>query len=293
MTEKILLDTDIGMDVDDAVCLAYLLAHPRCDLVGITTVTGEAEKRAMLASAICRAAGRDVPIFPGADNPLIVPQKQKEAPQAAALLRWDHQRHFPRGMAVEFMRQSIRAHPGEVWLLAIGPLTNLGLLFSVDPEIPALLKGVVLMGGYYFQRLENTNPIEWNISGDPHAAEIVFRARPPLHRAIGLDVTTRVVMEAAAVRENFKAPLLQPVLDMAEIWFAGYYPSITFHDPLAAATIFDPELCRFAAGNVGIELDEPKQRGLTRWQAGAAGPHQVAESVDPERYFHHFFSQFA
>lgn len=293
MTEKVLLDTDIGMDVDDAVCLAYLLAHPRCDLVGITTVTGEAEKRAMLASVICRAADREVPIYPGADLPLIVPQKQKEAPQAAALPRWDHQSRFPRGQAVEFMRQTIRAYPGQVWLLAIGPLTNLGLLFSVDPEIPSLLKGVVLMGGYYFHRLDKVNPLEWNIAGDPHAAEIVFRARPPLLRAVGLDVTTRVVMEAAAVRESFKAPLLQPVLDMAEIWFAGYYPSITFHDPLAASTIFDPELCRFATGSVSIELENPEQLGLSRWQAGVPGPHQVAENVDPEGYFHHFFSQFA
>ena len=66
MPIKLLLDTDIGSDIDDAVCLAYLLAQPACDLLGITTVSGEADHRAMLASALCRVAGRDVPIFPGA-----------------------------------------------------------------------------------------------------------------------------------------------------------------------------------------------------------------------------------
>ena len=63
--QKIILDTDIGTDIDDAVCLAYLLANPQCELLGITTVTGEPEKRAMLASALCKVANRDIPIYPG------------------------------------------------------------------------------------------------------------------------------------------------------------------------------------------------------------------------------------
>lgn len=63
MTVKLLLDTDIGSDIDDAVCLAYLLAQPQCELLGITTVSGEPIRRAMIASAICTAAGKDVPIY--------------------------------------------------------------------------------------------------------------------------------------------------------------------------------------------------------------------------------------
>ena len=66
MKTKIILDTDIGSDIDDAVCLAYLLAQPDCELLGITTVAGEAEARARMASALCKVAGKDVPIFPGA-----------------------------------------------------------------------------------------------------------------------------------------------------------------------------------------------------------------------------------
>jgi len=148
-TEKILLDTDIGSDIDDAVCLAWLLANPACDLLGITTVTGEAELRASLASVLCRAAGREVPIFPGNETPVAVPQKQPRASQAAALSKWPHDTGFPKGRAVEFLRETIRDNPGEVTLLTIGPLTNIGRLFEADPAIPGLLKRLVMMCGVF------------------------------------------------------------------------------------------------------------------------------------------------
>ena len=87
MPTKVLFDTDIGTDIDDAVCLAYLLAQPACELLGITTVSGEPTKRAMLASALCRAAGKDIPIFPGTEEPLLIEQRQPRAQQADALGR--------------------------------------------------------------------------------------------------------------------------------------------------------------------------------------------------------------
>ena len=82
MPINFLLDTDIGSDIDDAVCLAYLLANPACDLLGITTVSGEADLRAAIASALCKVAGRSIPIYPGRDEPLLIAQKQPHAPQA-------------------------------------------------------------------------------------------------------------------------------------------------------------------------------------------------------------------
>src|SRR5688572_23171715 len=124
MPIKVILDTDIGSDIDDAICLAYLLAQPECELLGITIVTGEADKRAMLASALCKIAGKKVPIMPGAEEPLLIPQRQTQAQQAVALTKWAHDQHFPRGQAIEFLRQTIHEHPGELVLLAIGPLTN-------------------------------------------------------------------------------------------------------------------------------------------------------------------------
>jgi purine nucleosidase len=290
---KVLLDTDIGSDIDDAVCLAYLLARPDCDLLGITTVSGEPESRAMIASAICTLAGKSIAIYPGAADPLLVPQRQTRAQQAAALDRWPHEREFPRGQAVEFLRQTIRAHPGEVTLLAIGPMTNVALLFAADHEIPSLLKSLVLMCGVFTNRLPHVGPLEWNALLDPHATAMVYRALVAIHRSIGLDVTCQVTMGAAEVRERFRAPLLQPVLDFAEVWFHER-PVITFHDPLAAATIFDPQVCTFTRGTVEVELASQRLGGLTFWRAGGdAPPHEVALEVDRDRFFEHYFSAFA
>jgi purine nucleosidase len=290
MKTKVLLDTDIGSDIDDAACLAYLLANPNCDLLGITTVTGEPVKRAQMASAMCKIAGReDIPIYPGAPDPIIVPQKQPHAPQASALERWAHEQAFAQGEAIEFLRRTIRANPGAVTLLAIGPLTNLGLLFKTDPEIPALLKSLVLMCGVFTNRTAGCGPLEWNAIGDPHATDVVYRAPVKIHRSIGLDVTTKVVMPADEVRQRFTTPLLRPVLDFAAVWFQKV-DHITFHDPLAAAAIFDDEILQFERGKVEVELASPRLAGHTGWAADANGPHEAALQVNQERFFKAYFA---
>jgi inosine-uridine nucleoside N-ribohydrolase len=291
MPTKVLLDTDIGSDIDDAVCLAYLLAQPECELLGITTVSGEPERRAMLASALCNVAGIQIPIFPGVEAPLLGPQRQSRAPQAAVLPRWAHASAFAPGQAIEFMRQTIRAHPGEVTLLAIGPMTNVALLFAVDPEIPALLNRLVLMCGVFTNQLPQVGPLEWNAICDPHAAAMVYRAGVAVHRSVGLDVTCQVTMDVREVRERFSAELLQPVLDFAEVWFRER-PRITFHDPLAAATIFDEQICVCERGTVDVELASERLGGLTHWTRGEDGQHEVALEVDGARFFQHYFSVF-
>lgn len=293
MPEKILLDTDIGSDIDDAVCLAYLLANPSCDLLGITTVSGEPERRAEMASVLCTAAGRDdIPIYPGAASPLLVQQRQPQAKQAAAAARWPHRSEFPRGEAVEFMRRTIRAHPGEVTLLTIGPLTNLGLLFRADPEIPGLLKRLVMMCGVFTNQAAGFGPLEWNAICDPHATAIAYRTPVAVHRSIGLDVTSQVVLPVEEVRARFTAPLLQPVLDFAEIWFEQAQ-GIMFHDPLAAVTIFDEGVCGFKRGRVEVELDSPRLAGYTQFAVEPGGPHEIALKVDPQRFFERYFEVFS
>jgi purine nucleosidase len=328
MSIKLLLDTDIGSDIDDALCLAYLLAQPECELLGITTVTGEAEKRAMLASVLCKVAGKHIPIFPGVEYPLLASPQQPQAAQARALHKWDHDTTFPRGQSVEFLRQTIHAHPGEVVLLTIGPLTNIALLFAVDEEIPALLKGLVMMCGVFTNALPGAASREWNALNDPHAAAMVYRAGVSSHRSIGLDVTMQVNMSAQLFKEKCSAPLLDPVLDFAGVWFE-HEDSITFHDPLAATTIFDDAICRFKRGTVQVELASERLAGLTYWdpasteayRAGAfpapqAGHpirgigipapthrdepgehlttprHEVALEVNPARFFEHYFGVF-
>ena len=286
---KVLLDTDIGTDVDDAVALAYLLAHPDCELLGITTVTGEAVKRASLASVLCQSAGKDIPIYPGAERPMQGEQRQPIAQQAATLPRWPHESQFPMNQAVDFLANTIRSHPGEVTLLTVGPLTNAGLLFSQYPDVAELLAGLVMMAGNFDETGPEAKRVEWNVAGDLLASQITYKASVSVHRSIGLNVTQQVMMTADEVRERFSAPLLRPVLDMAEIWFAQFYPSITFHDPLAAATIFENDLCTYQQGTVIV--DQADTPGKTVWQPGQSNaPHQVAMTVDVDRYFQRFFN---
>jgi inosine-uridine nucleoside N-ribohydrolase len=286
---KLILDTDIGSDIDDAVCLAYLLAHPQCELLGVTTVSGEPTERAKLVSALCVEAGKTVPIYPGIDRPFLVAQKQGHSPQSSMLERWQHQKDFPQAQAIEFLRHTIRANPGEVTLLAIGPMTNIATLFAIDPEIPLLLKQFVMMIGVFTNQLADVGPLEWNAICDSHACAMVYNAPAKVHRSIGLDVTMQVQMDAPQVRQRFQKGLLRPVLDFAEVWFRER-PVITFHDPLAAATIFNGEICTFTRGTVETELLSSRTMGMTHWTAGPNGKHEVALSVDKEQFFAEYFN---
>lgn len=290
MSEKILLDTDIGSDIDDAVCLAYLLSQKKCELLGITTVSGEADKRAMMASAMCKVAGKgSIPIYPGAEQPLVTKQLQPIAKQAEALSKWEYEKNIPKGEAVEFMRRTIRKHPNEVTLLAIGPMTNVALLFSIDPEIPALLKQLVVMCGVFEYKMPTFVCLtEWNAMCDPCATAIIYNAPVKKIKSIGLDVTTKVTMGKKDVAARFTSDILKPVLDFSGVWFDDN-GVITFHDPLAAATIFDDNICSFEKGNVEVELESARLGGLTYWTPASEGKNEVAFDVDSERFFEHYF----
>lgn len=290
---KVLFDTDIGNDIDDAIALSYLLAQPECDLLGITTVTGEPEKRAELASALCHLAGRpDIPIFPGAAQPLVVEQLQKEAKQHAALGAWPHSTKLPHGEAIEFLRKTIRAHPGEVTLLAVGPMTNLGLLFRVDPEIPGLLRELVVMCGKFDPKPFSWGHAEWNARVDPEATAIVYSSAPPRFRSYGLDVTFKVALPGAEFFRRFsEQPRLKPVVDFARLTHADS-KEIFFHDPLAAVSLFVPEICGMERGRVTIELKDGPDKGRTVWTPDVSGPYDVAFTVDSGRFFKSYFEVF-
>lgn len=292
MKKKILLDTDIGTDVDDAIALAYLLVQPNCDLLGITTVTGESKKRAMLASALCKIAGKEIPIYPGIENPFIIKQLQDKAQQAKALDKWAHEKEFPSGEAIEFLRTQIRKNPGEITLLTIGPLTNIGALFTVDPEIPSLLKELVIMAGKFDLDAPAYSNIEWNVMGDYHATQIVYSADVAVHRSIGIDITSRVTMNSEEFKEFCDHDLLLPVLDFSQVWFEEW-EVITFHDPLAAATLFNDKICKFQSGLVEVEIQKAKSEGLTYWTAGhESKKHEVAIDVNNEEFFKEYKSVF-
>lgn len=290
----VLLDTDIGSDIDDAVALAYLLSQPRCDLLGITTVSGEPDKRAEIASAVCAAAGKpDMPIYVGIENPLLVPQMQPKAPHHPALKElWPHSWFGIGTTAISFMRSLIRSRPNDIELVAIGPLTNIAVLFALDPELPMMLRGLTIMNGQFFTRgySQPGSVAEWNTMCDPHASQIVYNAPVPKLTAIGLDVTKQCTLGADECRTRFKQAggALSMVADMAEEWFK-HSPHITFHDPLAAASLFENDICSYVRGTISVELTSPVASGQTYIKPDPAGRHFAAETVDSGKFFEAYF----
>ncbi len=290
----VILDTDIGSDIDDAVCLAYLLRQPRCELLGVTTVSGEPRIRAALADAVCRAAGRnDVLIHAGNDHGINLGIVQPACPQSAILPRFAHRKpdDFEAYTAVSFLREQIHARPGEITLLAVGPMTNLGLLFTLDPEIPAKLKSLVLMCGVFNWGVAGC-PCEWNALCDPVATSIVYRAPVPELISIGLDVTCQCQMpadECVARFHDIGGPLAV-VSAATEVW-ARKVPHVTFHDPLAAAVVFRPELCEYQDGKVEVELKSDRLSGATLFKVdGTVKPHRIAHRVNVSAFFEEYFA---
>jgi purine nucleosidase len=287
----VVLDTDIGSDIDDALALAYLLRQRRCELLGVTTVTGDTARRAALVEILCRAHDRsDVPVHAGAREVLLHGPGQPDVPQYAAVAPWPHQLAYQPGAAVDFLRATIRARPGEITLLAIGPLTNVATLFLVDPEIPSLLRRLVLMGGVYL-RGDAPGLDEWNIFVDPVAAGVAFQRAAGTLTVVGLDVTERCRLPVAACRARVRAIGGPDILAaMIDAWGAEEGTSeVIFHDPLAAAIVFEPDLCRYATGRATVRSDESRPSGLTLWEPDPAGPHAVTVDVDAERFLRHYF----
>ncbi len=282
----VLLDTDIGNDIDDALCLLYLLRQPMCELVGITTVGGQPGVRAMLADALCREVGREgIPIHSGTGIPILIPQKMVEAPQGAALKGRTYRKSFQSNRTVDFLRETIRSRPGEITLLGIGPLTNIGLLFAIDPEIPSLLKRLVLMCGQFYKQKG-----EWNARVDPHAAAIVYNARVAQHLSVGLDVTQKCRMSGEEIRRNMMGLGFELINDMLEVWLK-FRGRVTYHDPLAASLIFQPDICRYERGKVDVELKVDDLLGTTYWEPNTQETYYtIAVDVDSNCFFDHYFS---
>lgn len=294
-TVKILFDTDIGSDIDDAVALAYLLAQPRAEILGITTVSGQPVERAKLASAICKTAGQDIRIVPGAEDRLDGPTRQPNVPQASVLPNWPHETEFGNDDAIQFMADTIRSQPNEVVLLAVGPMTNVANLFARHPDIPGLLKSLQLMLGRFIDPYNGTPSAEWNAHCDPAAAGIVYsdpssRAISD-HTSLGLDVTTKVTMNSDEVKEYFQHPLLKPVYEMSSVWF-DERAILNFHDPLAAVTLFDDSVVEFQTGTSAVTRADDRDDGVTDWTPAEDGPHRVGVKVDSPRFFESYFGVF-
>jgi purine nucleosidase len=284
MSIPILLDTDPGNDIDDALAIAYLLKQKQCELLGITTVTGDTAKRAAIAEVLCRAAGRnDIPIVAGRDKVLAYGQGQPWNSQYEPISHLPHTLDRKQDEAVDFLRQTIRSRPGEITLVTIGPFQNIALLFAIDPEIPFLVKDLVTMAGV-FKMNDNR---EWNCLVDPVATAMVVCSPRPKHTWFSLDVTTKCTMDRDECEAKFKGPLLELVLLMATKWF-DHTKLITFHDPLAVASMFNRSICNYEMGTITIDPTDGKS-----FFTPGEGIDEVASNVNPNAFFEEFFGTIA
>ena len=301
MTIPVIIDTDPG--IDDAVAICLALASPELDVIGLTTVGGNAGLAHTTRNALrlLHLLGRDdVPLAAGADRPLAVASPPADPVVHGANgfggvdLPDPGRGPDPRG-AVRLMADLVEASPFPVTLIAIGPLTNVALLAATHPATYARLGRVVIMGGGVRERLGNTTvAAEFNIGFDPEAAARVFDAGVEV-TMVGLNVTYQARLGArswAALRAS-GGPVAAALLPMIDYYRAFHLASTgseatAQHDSMAVASVIRPELVRTQACWVGVELTGSLTRGMTVADLDTVtdrpGNARVALDVDAERF---------
>jgi purine nucleosidase len=291
--------------IDDALALILALKSPEVQVLGITTVAGNAPVEMTSANArrvLEYLNIESIPVATGAANPL-------NHPLADALSY-----HGPDGLgncnlpppeqplypakAWDFLAWSVLDAPGEVALVATGPLTNVAYAFRLNPKLPRLLARLVLMGGAYrltpYGEGNRTLYAEFNIWQDPEAAHIVFNSGADIF-AVGLDVT--MDPEACLTSEHLEqvktghTPTAHLVAQLVE-YEVKYHGCCRMHDPLALATLVDASLLDFTLARVEVVKGNDWNRGVTRiLPSGGSQLIHVASAVDGPRFLKLFLSR--
>lgn len=290
----IVLDVDTGLD--DALALILAVRDPEVDLVAVTTLAGNVNVWKATANTLAvldELGASDVPVHRGASRPLVEP------PFDASNI------HGVTGLGEAALRQSARdvgpdrgpaaiirlakARPGEITLVCTGPLTNLAIALNVEPDLPNLLKRVVVMGGA-FRVPGNTRPwAEFNMLLDPDAAKQVFEAEWPDLTAIGLDVTHQTIISRPQWERLQQGETVESALATAITRYTFETRGLDqfyLHDPLALGVAIDPTLVSSEAGAIEMVIQGP-ERGRTVFNAGT-GTTQVAFDVASDRFLSRF-----
>jgi purine nucleosidase len=317
---RIILDTDLAMgdgaNIDDGFALALAHADPGLRLDMITTVHGntDVESATILTELLALQLGLDsvdTPIFKGAATPLLRTNQHRTPSAKVLALRNVARPATATGdgasdpFAAVAIVKHILANPGQITLVAIGPLTNIALALLLEPRIARLAKELVVMGGSFFANTcFRQKPGETNVFTDPEAAQAVLRSGMP-QRWVGLDCTTktRLTRKQATALEQATSPFASFAGKAANAYIdvlAARYPGrptpdfCHLHDALAVAVVSRPELCRFKDFSVSVITGEGEARGvlITDCLEGIDPPQpncKVAVAVDTEAFERHFF----
>jgi purine nucleosidase len=288
---KVIIDTDIGTDVDDCLALAVLMGSPEVELVGVTCVYGDVLTRARMVRKLLALAGRaEVPVYAGMEPPLLgVRPVFWPGHEGVGLLEREDDSLLPESEhAVDALLRITREQPGEIHLIAIGPLGNIALAIRRDPAFLDRLASFTMMGGVFRGPGRwNMRSNEHNIVSDPEAAQVVFSANPRC-TLVTLDVTLQTVIrpaDVARIRAE-STPFREAVADQIERYPRFQQLGYTYlHDPLAVALWLDPSLGRYEDMRVEVETAGRVTSGMTVPVIDAEGnnPVRVALDVDVAR----------
>ncbi|WP_150306521.1 nucleoside hydrolase [Planctomonas psychrotolerans] len=276
---RILLDTDMAMgvpgsDIDDGFALALALADPLITVDLVTTVNGNAdvESGSFLSGELLDRLGfPDVPVVQGAAAPLSFPDRRRGAPEE---IRQQFGFRAPHpGYAAHELALRAAAEPGQLTVVAIGPLTNIATAIALDPDFATNVREIVIMGGVYREHTNDRGmPGEFNFWVDPEAADAVLRSGAAI-RLVGLDVTLKVQLtraHAARLKSSdsrFGAFAGEYTLGWID-YLAARNPgdpiaaeSCAMHDPLAVAAVARPDLITWRDAHVGVVTGPSIARG--------------------------------
>jgi len=278
---RVIIDTDPG--VDDAFALLLAMRSPELKIEGITPVAGNVPLDFTLPNALrmVEIAGRtDIPVAAGAKNPLtrrLVTAAYVHGENGLGGAEFPEPKTKPVSEpAPEFIRATVRKHPGEITLITIGPLTNVAMALDTDPDLHEMIPRIVMMGGSLSGG--NVTPAaEFNIYVDPEAARIVFQSGIPI-TMVGLDVTRKTGLTDAHVRrlEAAQNPVSQAAAKIARHAIqhyreAGFLVDPNMHDSLAVAAFLNPSLLKWKEYYVDVETEGELTAGETLGYSPTAG----------------------
>ncbi|OGF48095.1 MAG: hypothetical protein A2231_08985 [Candidatus Firestonebacteria bacterium RIFOXYA2_FULL_40_8] len=264
--KKIIIDTDIGSDIDDALALGYLGKCKDIEIAGITTVFYQTYNKAMLSGLILDNLKIKARVVAGFGKPVHLSEKEFQEKenkynkvQFKALEGVEVKNNPEKDGVLEFLKESFSKQPGEITLLAIGPLTNIGLLLKKYPATSKNIKEIVMMGGCVFA----TFP-EWNIINDYLSAEIVFNSKIPI-KMLPLELTMKSELFEKHIKtlEKSKNPLPALLGKLTRLWQEGKGRTPILHDVLAAMAITHPEIIKFEPFKINIETKGEHTKGMT------------------------------
>lgn len=297
MTEPsipIILDTDIGDDIDDAIALSFVLGSPEFDLLGVTTVYGDVQTRARIARRLLQLAGRtEVPVVPGWPRPFGFDYHEGTAPEKCSQRDAvaDDRTPLPIGpSAPEFIAGVVRQHPGQVHIVTIGAMTNVAAALCADPSSAGQIAGVTSLAGYLPPRNAQA---EWNVRYDPSAAQTIARSGVPW-TVIAADVQGKNGLTPTEFRAlaGSGLPAARFLLDLVVLMCrnkgAGNpnirtiedVPGVHVADVMALASLLNPEQMGLQIGRISVA-----DSGAMQFVPDPAGPHRYATSrLDENTY---------